>query len=239
MLPWKPGGTCSARTLDFLARHLKECSIDASYAQQANCIASFGKYYEGDGLIFQSRQAAFDMISVDKSSSDPEALKTAKMASLAAFHHLKLDPMTETSIQIEENQSANICFEEGEIEKIYERSYQLTDKQELSIYACKPKGPNSLKSSEMNLIDTVRKIPFGRYLIRGIIPEDNHKQEHHGHSIALIKSKEGSFLFDPIDGAWSIIREIGRHMVDSMRSHSMWYNEFRIYQVSCKEGGKG
>lgn len=226
ILPWKGGGTCSARTLYFLSRHLKECSIDAPFAEQANCIASFEKYYRRGGLIFQSRQAAFDTISVDTNSSDPETLKTAKMASLAAFHNLKLDPMTKKSMQVDENTHIGICFEKSEIEQIYERSYQLIIKKDLSSSGvCDPENPDSLKSSEKTLMDIIQKLPFGRYLIRGIIPEDNHKQEHHGHSIALIKSKVGDFLFDPIDGAFSIIRDIKRHMVDCIRGHSVWYNQ--------------
>jgi hypothetical protein len=34
MLPWKPGGTCSARTLDFLSRHAMECKVLAIHKAQ-------------------------------------------------------------------------------------------------------------------------------------------------------------------------------------------------------------
>jgi len=240
MLPWNPLGTCSSRALDFLARHLIQCPIDdASFGAQANCIAGFKELYEVDGSAFWARQAAFDTISVDTKSADPETLQTAKIASLAAFHHLKLVPMTTTAIKIPKDKYFHYpCLADDQVKEIYQRSYGLISKEDLYLKLCS-RFNSKLKDSEKFLIDAVNKLPFGRHLIRGIIPEDNDKLEHHGHSMAMIKSKKGSFFFDPMYGAYSMLCDLGHYLLGKAKSssHMVWYNETRIYQVTCKEGG--
>lgn len=238
MLPWTPGGTCSARALDFLARHAETCSLDVSAAEQVDCIASLWKYYEQSGLIFQSRQAAFDTIAVNVSVADSETLKTAKMASLAALHNLQIQPMTERSLQRDTKTSYySNCWNEEEVPLIYEHTYDMFSMKELlnQHYLCsESKQPTPF---EKDSVDKINKLPFGRYLIRGLHLEDNHKQEHHGHSMGLVKSTKGSFFFDPDSGTNAIIRDVGKHVTNKIIEHSYWLTEFRIYQVFCGEGG--
>jgi len=242
MLPWAPRGTCSARALDFLARHINECSLtDGSFAQQTCCIEKFGPFYER-GSVFQSRQAAFDTIQVDRrnASISAEDLKTAKMASLAALHGMNLRPMTQESLELGglTRSVYASCLSRSEINQVSKATDGLIGTKTVrDWWCCLDSTDSSIHPNEQEIIDKFNELPLGRYLIRGILPEDNHKQETHGHSMALVKSNQGNFFFDPAGGAVAIVRNLGRSGAAKILAEHIWYTGIRIYEASCGENG--
>ena len=87
------------------------------------------------------------------------------------------------------------------------------------------------------IIDTINKLSFGRFLIRGITPEDNHKQEMKGHSMAFIKSSQGDFYFDPDFGAMVLLSNTGVNVAEIIKNQEFWYSLIRIYSVACGKDG--
>jgi len=235
-------GTCSARTLDFLARHLTECPFDSSFAEQTNCIASFAKFYEGVTTVFPSRQGAFDTIRVDAAAAGREELMAAKMSSLARLHKIELKPQNQ-SLSLPEKK-ARVHSNElwvSEIETIIRQSGVKTFEDRLK-HIKRGEGQresfnNGITREELSLIDVFDRLPFGRYLIRGVLYADNWKQEHHGHSMAYIKTPKGSFFFDPARGARAILRDGTRDAVRQVISERSWYDTVRVYKASCGNGG--
>ena len=237
MFPWKVGGTCSARTLDFLARHLTECSLDSSFAEQAYCIAGFSRFYESFRRVFPSRQAAFDMIRVNASATGNNLeVMAAKAASLARLHNINLKTSSES-----------LPLSRG----MFSKEYNNLLKSELPVIVAQSHGrflKNNLPrdyayakedvlSKEQAILDAVRKLPYGRYLLRGIDYKDNEKQESQGHSMALIKSANGSFFFNPGEGATAVLRDPSRSSTLNIMAERSWYDRIAFYEASCGEGG--
>lgn len=234
MLPFSGFGTCSARALDFLARHSRDCSLEegSSLFSDAECIINFSSFYQPEeaGIVFQSRQAAFDMINVDK-TMDGEVLKYHKVGSLGSYNNLKLTPMTETRFVPEEGVGA-AYIERDTLLNLKKLSYGFFRTDMFSVYD-EPKTSPQVGP----LLEEIKELPIGRYLIRGILPADNHKLELKGHSIAFIKSKQGNFIFDPASGAAAILGNVQKYVMDVIAGHSFWFNEYRIYKAECELSG--
>ncbi len=98
LVPFDGAGTCSAMALDFMARYKTECELFPSEEERSYCIQSFQPFYRMDNDTFISRQAAYNTIRIDQeiAGSAPELIKAQKMQSLANFHHLLLEPATDS-----------------------------------------------------------------------------------------------------------------------------------------------
>lgn len=63
-------------------------------------------------------------------------------------------------------------------------------------------------TAQADIKDVFSKIPEGIFIIRTLLPSDNHKEEEHGHSMLLIKQKDASFFYDPNKGLFQLGKEL-------------------------------
>jgi hypothetical protein len=86
--------------------------------------------------------------------------------------------------------------------------------------------------NEIKLI--VQSLPFGAFIIRELLPENNHKDEKHGHTLLFVKDESGSFFYDPNFG-WSEFPQGGESefiLGSLFDCHRAWNTpHVRFYQV--------
>lgn len=97
LVPFDNGGTCSAMSLDFLARYITVCSKKRTAEERKACVMKFQPFYENNNRTFVSRQAAYNTIEVKAEFNESaEEIKQQKIQSLANYHGMHLTPVMGT-----------------------------------------------------------------------------------------------------------------------------------------------
>jgi hypothetical protein len=99
------------------------------------------------------------------------------------------------------------------------------------------KAKNTLCDEPLErLIIQINQAEPGSYFVRMIVPENNEKLEHMGHSLGLFKTKWGSFFYDPNKGLKGLSNQnLGEKVYQLLLENAeRWRVSYpRLYRIAC------
>jgi len=88
------------------------------------------------------------------------------------------------------------------------------------------------------LTSIIKELKNGDYVIRLLQPDDGHKQELFGHSMAFFKRDKMSVFYNNADGALLIKGNPLNEFVNGIKMHYSYIPQVRIYKATCLDACK-
>lgn len=96
-----------------------------------------------------------------------------------------------------------------------------------------------IESGRAEFKQKINQLPKGYYVIRALSPTNNHKLEHYGHTMILVKESGFAIFFDNASGAIKITSELDQDVGEHVEGVMIKWGipEYRVYKAGCGNGG--